>query len=391
MKDGTPSLRQLNRTFIGSVLFVDIVGYSKRTVPDQLEMKALFNSLLAEAVESISPAERIMVDTGDGAAIAFLGEPEDALFAALSLKDAVDEGKVRVGDPGFIRMGVNLGPLTMVRDINGHTNMVGDGVNDAQRVMSFAQSGEVMVSHSYYDIISRFSRDYAQLFIYEGTRHDKHVREHEVYRFRPLADNENLTGKLRDRWRARQEEAAAWAAANPRDGNDAPGKSKMAAARRRKRVVSRFALFATMLGTASIVSAVWSWSSPQDREVATAVASAPAIATEASGTASAQPQPAASKPGDKKSSVKVQEESDKLATSDDGSKAPLKTGKVKLAVRPWGEIYIDGAKRGITPPLKALELSPGKHHIEIRNGEFAAYKQTIEVKSGDEQTVRYTF
>jgi class 3 adenylate cyclase len=118
MNDDAPSLKQLNRTFIGSVLFIDIVGYSLRTVPDQLAMKELFNQLLSDAVQNVAPSDRIMVDTGDGAGIAFLGDPEDALFTALSLRDAIDHGRTAaVGEPGFVRMGINLGPLKIVRDI----------------------------------------------------------------------------------------------------------------------------------------------------------------------------------------------------------------------------------------------------------------------------------
>ncbi len=150
----------MNRTLIGSVLFIDIVDYSSRTVPDQIAMKSTFIDLLVDAIQNVAPADRIMVDTGDGAGIAF-GDPEDALFTALTLRDAINAGKVAaVGEPGFVRMGINLGPLKVVRDVNGHTNMIGDGVNDAERVMSFAEPGQVMVSHSYYDIILRFSRDY---------------------------------------------------------------------------------------------------------------------------------------------------------------------------------------------------------------------------------------
>ena len=114
MNDASPSLKQLNRTFIGSVLFIDIVGYSTRTVPDQLEMKELFNTMLAEAVQNVAPSERIMVDTGDGAGVAFLGDPEVALFAALSLRDSIEAGDVPVGEPGFVRMGINLGPVTFI-------------------------------------------------------------------------------------------------------------------------------------------------------------------------------------------------------------------------------------------------------------------------------------
>jgi class 3 adenylate cyclase len=401
MNEATPSLKQLNRTFIGSVLFIDIVGYAKRTVPDQHEMKELFNKLLAEAVQNIAPAERIMVDTGDGAAIAFSGDPEDALFAALSLRDAIDTGRATLGEPGFVRMGINLGPLKMVRDINGHTNMIGDGVNDAQRVMSFAEPGQVMVAHSYYDIISRFSRDYAQLFVYEGTRHDKHVREHEVYRFGPVDDNEYLAEKLRDRSRARQIEAADCAASDLAiaRGAAAAGRKSMTAARRRKRALSRFGLIATTVGAVSVVGAVWSWTStPQPESVAANYAnSVESIETSRkTGVGPSKQKPEqdliaafATQGAVKASADKLENKSAKNA--DSPPPAEMKPGTVKLAVQPWGEIYIDGSKRGISPPLKSITLPPGKHRVEIRNGQFAAHKETIDVTSGRELTIRYAF
>jgi len=60
-------------------------------------------------------------------------------------------------------------------------NILGDGINVAQRVMSFAMPGQLLASRSFYEVVSRLSRDYASLFSDLGTRTDKHVREHEVY------------------------------------------------------------------------------------------------------------------------------------------------------------------------------------------------------------------
>ncbi|WP_026075943.1 PEGA domain-containing protein [Noviherbaspirillum massiliense] len=376
----------MNRTFIGSVLFIDIVGYSLRTVPDQLAMKELFNELLGEAIQNVAPSDRIMVDTGDGAAIAFIGDPEDALFAALSLRDAIASGRAsHLGEPGFVRMGINLGPLKAVRDINGHTNMIGDGVNDAQRVMSFAEPGQVMVSHSYYDIISRFSHDYTKLFVYEGTRHDKHVREHEVYRFGPLEDTEDLAEKLRDRSRARH--------------TDIPAEPLRAKARRlispqtnaaaeiRKNKGFRIGLISLLVGAATMVGAVWSWTSKPEKKAA---AVAPEIAAPAVSqpTASAADVKTASTASASAVTTKPAETAEK-AGSDEAT--AVKPGKVKLSIQPWGEIYVDGSKRGISPPLKSLTLPPGEHKIEVRNGQFVPYRQTIEVKSGGEATVKYAF
>ena len=77
-----------NRTFICSVLFLDIAEYSRKPVSEQIQLKDQFNALIAEAIRDIAPNDRIILDTGDGVAINFLGDPEDALFVAMSLRDA---------------------------------------------------------------------------------------------------------------------------------------------------------------------------------------------------------------------------------------------------------------------------------------------------------------
>src|SRR5215510_6387439 len=170
-----------NRTFICSVLFLDIVEYSQRSVAEQIALKERFNAVLTEAITGVPTDDRIILDTGDGAAVSFLGDPEDTLFAGMSLRDAVPGQESTTGPRLQIRVGVNLGPVRLVKDINGNPNIIGDGINVAQRIMSFAEPGQILVSRSYYDVMARLSEDYAKLFHYEGAKTDKHVREHEVY------------------------------------------------------------------------------------------------------------------------------------------------------------------------------------------------------------------
>src|SRR5438477_3585781 len=179
-------LDQANRTFICSVVFIDLVGYSKKPVTEQIRLKTSLTSNLSEAIKDIPVNDRIILDTGDGAAISFLGDPEDALFVTLSLREAmVREGMsatmVEATGEDSVRMGINLGPVKLVKDINGHPNIVGDGINVAQRIMSFADNGQILVSRSFHDVVSCLSDDYAALFRFEGSRTDKHVRDHEVY------------------------------------------------------------------------------------------------------------------------------------------------------------------------------------------------------------------
>jgi class 3 adenylate cyclase len=162
-----------NRTLVCSVLFIDIVGYSKKGVAEQVKLKQVFNNVLTSALDHVPPHERVVVDTGDGAAVTFLGDPEGALFVALTVLDKVGELPVRLG--------INLGPVSLMKDFNRLDNVVGDGINVAERVMSFAAQGQVLVSRTFFEVMSLLSTDYAALFRQEASRTDKHERAHELY------------------------------------------------------------------------------------------------------------------------------------------------------------------------------------------------------------------
>jgi len=174
----SPAHGSLRRTLICSVVFVDIVDYSKKTVAKQLAIKSWFNELLGQALASTATEDRIILDTGDGAAVCFPGDPEEALFTANSLRVSLLE---RDYPELSFRIGINLGPVKVVKDINGRPNIIGDGINVAQRVMSFADPNQILVSRSYYEVVSCLSDEYLRLFHYQGVRQDKHVRSHEVY------------------------------------------------------------------------------------------------------------------------------------------------------------------------------------------------------------------
>lgn len=66
-------------------------------------------------------------------------------------------------------------------------------------------------------------------------------------------------------------------------------------------------------------------------------------------------------------------------------------GTVSLAVTPWGEVFVDGRSRGVTPPLRALELPAGRYRIEIRNGDFAPYVETVTLESGGSHRISHRF
>lgn len=180
---------RLNKTSICSIVFLDIVEYSEKSVSEQFEIKDRFNSIISEAIKDVAQNDRIILDTGDGAAITLLGEPESALFVSMTIRDGIlKDNQAHPDFPLLVRIGINLGPVRVVSDINGRPNVIGDGINVAQRVMSFAEPNQILVSRSYYEIVSRLTNDMLKMFTYSGIKHDKHVREHEVYVIRTSGD-----------------------------------------------------------------------------------------------------------------------------------------------------------------------------------------------------------
>lgn len=66
-------------------------------------------------------------------------------------------------------------------------------------------------------------------------------------------------------------------------------------------------------------------------------------------------------------------------------------GRLGFAISPWGEVYVNGRKRGVTPPLTELQLPPGTYNVEIRNTGFAPHSQTIELGADATLRIKHKF
>jgi len=206
-------MQRNNRTWLCTVLFMDIVEYSKQSVDQQMMIKQNFSTLVSDALRSLPPEDCIKLDTGDGLAVCYLGAPEDVLYVAVGLRDAFVDVKAICEACYSVRMGINLGPVKILEDINGQRNTIGDGINAAQRIMSFAQPNQLLVSRPYYDVISCLSEGNPKLFTYLGVHNDKHVRQYDVYEVLAHQDAEHDTLVI-------DEEESSRTAAVPDHGDD---------------------------------------------------------------------------------------------------------------------------------------------------------------------------
>jgi class 3 adenylate cyclase len=358
-------LESAGRTLVCSVLFLDIADYSQKPVAEQLQLKQAFNQALGVALEHVASRDRIILDTGDGAAITFMGDPEDALFGAMAMRDLSPSVPVRLG--------VNLGPVRLVKDLNGQMNIIGDGINVAQRVMSFARPGQLLVSRSFYEVVSCLSRDYATLFRHEGSRTDKHVRAHEVYAVVGATPGPRRVDEAESRTESTARGSAGWLAATGPLG-----------LRRSALVAAPLAFLLIVAGGVAARSLLPGEKPPAKSEAPTPkpepvkpVAAAPA----AGGAAVIDPEAPPKKLIEKKAEKARPE---KLAKAQGA-------GRLELAVAPWGEVLVDGKSRGVSPPLRVLEVSPGAHTIEIRNSTFPAHVARVEVKPGEAVKIQHRF
>jgi class 3 adenylate cyclase len=176
------------RTVLASFLFVDIVGFSKVPAARQHAFKAGLITVLHRHLSALHRGDYRLRDTGDGALISFLNNPEHALYLALAI--AEDLGQVAEGADislGDLRTGINLGAVKESIDVEQRPNYVGDGINAAQRIMDFAQPGQITASRSFMEAVAHLDAGYAALFQHLGARADKHGREHELFSLAPSA------------------------------------------------------------------------------------------------------------------------------------------------------------------------------------------------------------
>ena len=394
------------RTLICSVVFLDIVEYSRQPVIQQIKLKDRFNALLSQALQDIAVTDRIILDTGDGAAISLIGDPEDALFLATKFRDAVAAQAPEDTSQFSARIGINLGPVRLVKDINGQPNIIGDGINVAQRVMSFALPGQALVSRSYYEVVSCLSDDYSNIFHYQGSHTDKHIREHEVYAVGPTVPG------LGQRAQAKHGSARG----SPDSGNPSINYASQVTATirtnvyRKPRLATAFAVIAILVAaivargfrhlpeaekspTAAAVPATQSAAAAPGAAPGTAapVVSAPVVSAPAVAAPVLAPPHAAAQRANKKPAAAVREERKEKPAATAPVATAQGTAVVSLAIAPWGEVYVDGERKGVSPPLHELRISAGAHTIEVRNTTFPSHVETVRAKAGERIKIRYKF
>src|SRR5881397_3015899 len=186
---------------IAHLLLIDVVGYSKLLVNEQIELLQELNQI-ARNTEGFRSAEASgklnRVPMGDGMALLFFHSPEEPVRCALEISRTLQE------HPHIqLRMGVHSGPVNQVTDVNDKTNIAGSGISVAQRVMDCGDAGHILLSKHLADDLAQYR--HWQPYLHDfGECEVKHgLRLHIVNLYKDGLGNPTLPEKLRrgKRWK----------------------------------------------------------------------------------------------------------------------------------------------------------------------------------------------
>jgi class 3 adenylate cyclase len=260
------------------VVFLRIREFSGKPAAERAELKKRLDDAVASGSADLKDGERIFLDAPDAAAVVILGNPRGAVrFAnesSASLRDTT------------LGIGLNHGPVRVVRESGTGPILVGDGINVASTIADLGPSGRILASRSFRDYLLALAPDRGRYLAPAGAFADREDRPHELY----LADDRSL-------------------------------------ADRRRRFLIVCGLAAGGL----------------------------------------------------------------LALGVAGRYALDDSAAIELEIKPEGEVFVDGVFKGMAPPLARLELAPGKHTIEVRNPRFKSLVVEVDVKRGEQLSLRHSF
>jgi hypothetical protein len=363
-----------DQSLIASVMLAEIAGYEDRPVFEQIDLTSRLRQLFEGAVADLGCSGVQIIDREDSIALLFPGDPRDCLDLATRLAVILAADQRYSNLP--LRVGVNLGPVRLGRNDLCQIQLSGAGIDDAERVARAASLREILMSRSFYTVLSRTTMD-DRLLRHKAFISDERDQSFAVYQ---LALSDTLITKP-------EMQSASLPVALPY------------AARRTRALWSGIAATA-LLAAASF--AVFRAQTPDAMQHAQAplapvkivVAAQPIVPPANAAIVATEPNPTpviAAEPtiaaenliGALTLQPAVEEKSLSVAAGalEFTRKIPLvRPVIVQLAIKPWGEVYVDGKKVGVTPPLHKIAVPPGKRQIVVRNADFLPFETTLDIQ-----------
>jgi hypothetical protein len=157
-----------------SVAFLKIQDFGRRSASEQARLRAQLHAVVAVAAAEIPPAQRVVLDAADGAAVVVLDEPRAALRLAERALTAVAAGLP-------LSAGINFGALQLAGGKGGE-GMTGDGIAVAAAVASFAPAARLLASRAFRNALAEVEPGLEASLAPAGTFNDAGLRAHELFK-----------------------------------------------------------------------------------------------------------------------------------------------------------------------------------------------------------------
>lgn len=156
-----------------NVIALILREFTRQPVAEQARLKSRLEALAAFAIQQLSPAERIMLESPDGLVIVVLAGPEDAL-------DVAERAQAGSADLPLC-IAVNHGPVKTVAEASSGPRFVGDGIVSAVTLANLATRGRLLVSRPFREVLGASAPHRARTLISVGALTDATVRTHELF------------------------------------------------------------------------------------------------------------------------------------------------------------------------------------------------------------------
>jgi hypothetical protein len=154
-----------------NVAFLRITAFDSRSVGEQASLKDALERRAREAIASLDPADRLVLDAEDGLALVLFGEPGKALATARALHK---------GGELPLQIGLNFGPLALAGE-GADERVFGDGLTSAAAAARFAQPARLLVTQEFARLLERREPALAAELADAGDFTDTRVRQRSFY------------------------------------------------------------------------------------------------------------------------------------------------------------------------------------------------------------------
>lgn len=167
---------------VAQVLFLDMIAYSRESTQTQARWVTALNEVVngCEPYQAAQALGQVLVlPTGDGMALIFWGNVTSAVDAAVAIQEAAK------GHPELkLRLGLHSGLVQSQASVHGSPNVVGEGINTAQRVMDLGAEGQILLTREYAQLLKHFA-EWAPRLMDLGEATSKHGQKIHIFDLLP--------------------------------------------------------------------------------------------------------------------------------------------------------------------------------------------------------------